>query len=162
MPKKWKLTLITVAVLFAGCHPDYLPIINTSQYTIKGVTYRAPTAIFFGPLGVFEYYTDSTNTIPVNANGGGLYLYFTKYPTAGAYKFVSSYPPTGNTSCYIAVNSENFADSIWTAYSSTGNIGDSLHVIIDSGNVKITFTNIRLIQYQGTDTATVSGTLIGN
>lgn len=148
-------------MLFAGCDPDYLlPSINTSQYSIKGVTYRAPTANYFA--GVFEYYPDSTNNIPVNANGGGLYLYFTKYPTAGAYKFVSAYPPTGNTSCYIAVNSKNFVDSIWTAYSSTGNIGDSLHVSLDSGNVKITFTNIRLIQYQGTDTATVSGTLIGN
>jgi hypothetical protein len=142
------IVLLFIVLPCASCKKQTVSLV--SQWAVKGVTYRDGVEDFdFGTLAFYS--TNQTGAVI-----GYIYISFGKTPvTSGVYKVVPD-SISDNSSCSISVDVPSHV------YNSTGQAGDIVNVAVAGSKTTISFTNINLQEYNNTDTATVSGTVIAN
>lgn len=150
--KKAILCICAMTFLAASCKKEIdSPPTPKSQWTVDGVLYKGIAKAYLGP--VFE----ASAKLPNGLSTGNLILIRFSYqywPTiSGIYKVKRS--PQGNSECSMTVAYPNSSDN----FNSINSNSEVNIVVSTSGKLIASFSNVVLLNYDGTLTRTASGTL---
>jgi hypothetical protein len=151
--KKAILYICAITFLASSCSKDNdppPPPTLKSEWTVDGVLYKGIAKPYLNSL--FE----AAEILPNGLNSGNLISISFNYQywpaTSGIYKVKRA--PANNAECSIKVAYPNSSDNFNSVDSNS-----EVNVVVSSGKLKASFSNVVLSNYDGTQTRTASGTL---
>jgi hypothetical protein len=160
MKQKFKYFLVITTLIFFGCKKDSNSTGSgtKSTWTFNGVTYNVTNGSFESSSNELMASDDAS------AAGGGnfirVFFWSATKPTTNATLTVVDYATatTNPTTCSIQVGNIYGANPL--QYLSRGTAGDKVTLTVSGGKLTAAFSNITV--KDGTNTKTVSGTIVEN
>ena len=153
-------TTITIIITFLLIGCKWVDPPKTGVFSIDSKTYTSFGTVTNNGDYLFGIYFNS-NPSHDNNEGYIKISFKQKLTKTGAYKVVSTIPKdTSSSYIFLVIDSIHNYTSPNHTYTSVGQIGDSIHVIIDSGKVKINLANITMRKDSSSYNTTITGAFI--